>query len=75
MWLEAAQLHMDLLGAEKQFNILISLESDGLFLVTGERGASLDPYNIEVDNGVVHFTADVVLLDEDGDGVGNSVDE
>ena len=42
---------------------------------TGERGASLDPYNIEVDNGIVHFTADVVLLDEDGDGVGNSVDE
>ena len=41
---------------------------------TGERGASLDPYNIEVDNGIVHFTADVVLLDEDGDGVG-SVDE
>ena len=42
---------------------------------TGERGAFLDPYNIEVDNGIVHFTADVVLLDEDGDGVGNSVDE
>ena len=40
----------------------------------GERGASLDPYNIEVDNGVVHFTADVVLLDEDGDGV-EPVDE
>jgi len=40
----------------------------------GEDGGILNPYSINVESGMVHFSANLEFFDEDGDGVGDSTD-